>query len=216
LRQYKKAFFVFIKIIFMRKTTGFVILSVTLFCFVACKKDNNNSTSASVLAGTWTFMGMHATTSATAVDSGIGFSSKDITTSDYQTTANGGTMTISGNTMTGTGITYAANIIAFATQYQDDILIDTFSTSIPFSIPATNSSSTFEVIGKDSIHYTGTNIFGSAGSGAPAATGSKFSVSGNIMTLTSVVAKDTVSNIGTGETLTQHELATVVASLQKQ
>jgi hypothetical protein len=159
---------------------------------------------------------MHATTSATSLDSGNGFSSKDITTSDYQTTANGGTVTISGNNMTGTGITYAANIIAFATEYQDGILIDTFSTSIPFTVPATNSSSTFEVIGKDSIHYTGANIFGSAGSGAPAASGSKFSISGNILTLTSVVARDTLSNLGTGETLTQHETATVIATLQKQ
>jgi hypothetical protein len=31
-----------------------------------------------------------------------------------------------------------------------------------------------------------------------------------------VVAKDTVSNVGTGETLTQHEIATVIATLQKQ
>jgi hypothetical protein len=200
----------------MRKIMGFVVLLAFFFWLFACKKDNNSSAAASSLTGTWTFMGMHATTSATAVDSGIGFSSKDITTSDYQTTANGGTMTISGNTMTGAGITYTANIIAFASEYEDGVLIDTFSTSIPFSVPATNSSSTFEVIGKDSIHYTGTNIFGSAGSGTPASTGSKFSVSGNILTLTSVVAKDTVSNIGTGETLTQHETATVVATLQKQ
>ena len=200
----------------MRKIMGFVVLSAVFFWLFACKKDNNNNAAASSLSGTWTFTGMNAVTSATAVDSGIGFSDRDITTSDYQTTANGGTMTISGNTMTGTGITYAANIIAFTTEYEDNILIDTFSTSIPFTVPATNSSSPFEVIGKDSIHYTGTNIFGSAGSGAPAATGSKFTVSGNILTLTSVVTRDTVSNVGTGETLTQHETATVVATLQKQ
>ena len=195
---------------------GFIFLSAFFFWLFGCKKDNNSSASASVLAGTWAFTGMHATTSATSLDSGIGFSSKDITTSDYQTTANGGTVSISGNNMTGTGITYTANIVAFSTEYQDGILIDTFSTSIPFTVPATNSSSTFEVIGKDSIHYTGANIFGSAGSGAPAASGSKFSISGNILTLTSVVARDTVSAVGTGETLTQHETATVVATLQKQ
>ena len=200
----------------MRKIMGFVFLSAFFFWLFACKKDNNSSASASVLAGTWAFTGMHATTSATSLDSGNGFSSKDITTSDYQTTANGGTVTISGNNMTGTGITYAANIIAFSTEYQDGILIDTFSNSIPFTVPATNTSSTFEVIGKDSIHYTGANIFGSTGSGAPAASGSKFSVSGNILTLTSVVSRDTVSIVGTGETLTQHETATVISTLQKQ
>jgi hypothetical protein len=201
----------------MRNSVGLIILTAIFFCFIACKKDNNNtSTGASSLSGSWKFMGMHATTSATAVDNGGGFNSKIVTTSDYTTTANGGTVAISGNTMTGTGITYAANIIAFATEYEDDILLDTFSTSLPFTIPATNTSSEFEVIGKDSIHYTGSNPFGSGGSGTPAATGSKFSVSGNILTLTSYVVQDKAQDEGGGETLTQHETATVVTTLQKQ
>ena len=186
-------------------------------CFIACKKDNNNaSAGASSLTGSWKFMGMHATTSATAIDNGGGFNTKIVTTSDYTTTANGGTVAISGSTMTGTGITYAANIIAFATEYEDNILLDTFSTSLPFTIPATNTSSEFEVIGKDSIHYTGSNPFGSGGSGTPAATGSKFTVSGNILTLTSYVVQDKAQDEGGGETLTQHETATVVTTLQKQ
>jgi hypothetical protein len=83
-------------------------------------------------------------------------------------------------------------------------------------VPATNSSSEFDIIGKDSIHYTGTNIFGSGGSGTPAATGSKFSVAGNILTFTSSVVQDKVQDEGGGETLTQHETAIVVTTLQKQ
>jgi len=200
----------------MRNFVGIIFLSSIFFCFISCKKDNNSNTGSSGLTGNWAFTGMHASTSATAIDNGGGFNTKVVTTSDYKTTANGGTMAISGNTMTGTGITYAANIIAFATEYEDDILIDTFSTSIPFTVPATNSSSAFEIIGKDSIHYTGSNIFGSGGSGAPAATGAKFSVSGNILTLTSNVVQDKVQDEGGGETLTQHETATVVTTLQKQ
>ena len=200
----------------MRKSGGFIILSAIFFCLIACKKDNNTSTSTSNLSGSWKFMGMHASTSATAVDKGGGFNTKIVTTSDYTTTANGGTVAISANTMTGTGITYAANIIAFATEYEDDILLDTFSTSLPFTVPATNSSSEFEIIGKDSIHYTGSNLFGSGGSGTPAATGSKFTVSGNVLTLTSNVVQDKAQDEGGGETLSQHETATVVVTLQKQ
>ena len=201
----------------MRNFVGIVVLTACFSCFIACKKDNNNTgTGASSLSGSWKFMGMHATTSATALDNGGGFNSKIVTTSDYTTTANGGTVAISGNTMTGTGITYAANIVAFATEYEDGILLDTFSTSLPFTVPATNSSSEFEIIGKDSIHYTGSNPFGSDGSGTPAATGSKFSVSGNVLTLTSNVVQDKTQDEGGGETLTQHETATLVATLQKQ
>jgi hypothetical protein len=215
-RQYMRVYLVSIKILFMRKMTGFAILSVIFFCFIACKKDNNTSTSASSLSGSWKFTGMHATTSATAVDKGSGFNTKIVTTSDYHTTANGGTVSISDNTMAGTGITYSANIVAFATEYEDDIQLDTFSTTLPFTVPATNSTSEFEVIGKDSIHYTGSNIFGSGGSGTPAATGSKFSISGNILTITSSVVQDTSQDEGGGETLTQHETAIVVTTLQKQ
>ncbi|HEX3078890.1 MAG TPA: hypothetical protein VHQ04_00445, partial [Puia sp.] len=88
--------------------------------------------------------------------------------------------------------------------------------SIPFTVPATNTSSQFEIIGKDSIHFTGSNPFGSGGSGTPVATGSKFSVSGNILTLTSYVVQDKVQDEGGGVTLSQHETATVVTTLQKQ
>jgi len=200
----------------MRKSGGFLILSVIFFCFISCKKDNNSTTGASSLSGTWTFMGMHATTSATAVDNGSGFNTKIITTSDYNTTANAGTVAFSGTTMTGTGIAYSANIVAFATEFENDIQLDTFSTSIPFTVQPTNSSSDYEVIGKDSIHYTGSNIFGSGGSGTPAATGSKFSISGNILTITSSVVQDKSTDEGGGETLTQHETATVVTTLQKK
>jgi len=200
----------------MRKSGSFLFLSAIFFCFIACKKDNNSTSGAPSLSGTWTFVGMHATTSATAVDNGGGFNTKIITTSNYNTTANGGTIAISDNTMTGTGITYSANIVAFATEFENDIQLDTFSTTIPFTVPPTNSSSGFEVIGKDSIHYTGSNLFGSGGSGTPAATGSKFSVSGNVLTLTSNVVQDKVQDEGGGETLTQHETATVIVTLQKQ
>ncbi len=200
----------------MRKTAAFVIVLASLFPFISCKKDNNSPTESSALSGSWTFMGIHAITSATAVDKGGGFNTRVITTSDYTTTGNAGTVAISGNTMTGTGITYSSNIIMFATEYEDDILQDTFSTALPFTIPPTNSTSGFEVIGKDSIHYTGTSLLGSGGAGMPAATGAKFSVSGNMLTLTSYVVQDKAVDEGSGETVTQHETATVVSTLQKQ
>ncbi|HET7001196.1 MAG TPA: hypothetical protein VFI33_07805, partial [Puia sp.] len=58
----------------MRKSGGLIILFALVICFIACKKDNNASstTGASSLSGTWTFTGMHASTSATAVDNGGG------------------------------------------------------------------------------------------------------------------------------------------------
>jgi hypothetical protein len=56
---------------------------------------------------------------------------------------------------------------------------------------------------------------GSGGAGMPAASGSKFSLSGDILTLTSNVVQDKVFDT-LGVTITQHETATVVTTLRKQ
>jgi hypothetical protein len=190
-----------------------IIAATFLICFLACKKDNNNSSSVP-LAGTWAFNGIHAKTSSSATDVEGGIQYTTVTNSEYITTANGGTINISGNTMTGTGITYAANMNIFVTDYEGTTILDTFSTSMPYNVPATNSTSTFEVIGTDSIHYTSAGLPGSGGSGAPA-NGSKFSIEGDILTLTSNVVQDKVFDT-LGVSITQHETATVVTTLKKQ
>jgi hypothetical protein len=198
----------------MRKTATWTILSAIFICFIACSKENNN-TNTSALSGNWAFNGFHATTSSTAQDTEAGVVFKTVTISDYTTTSNAGTINISGNTMAGAGITYVANMNIFATDYEDGVITDTFSITVPFNIPPTSSSSTFEVIGTDSIHYTSTGIFGSGGSGTPAATGAKFSIAGDILTLTTNVAQDKVTDT-LGVTIYQHESAIVVTTLTKQ
>jgi hypothetical protein len=184
-----------------------------LICFLACKKDNNN-TASTALAGTWSFNGIHAKTSSSATDVEGGIQYTTVTTSEYTTTANAGTIRIAGNTMTGTGITYAANMNIFVTDYEGTNILDTFSTSMLYNVPPTNSTSTFEVIGADSIHYTSAGLPGSGGSGAPAS-GSKFSIEGDILTLTSNIVQDKVFDT-LGVAITQHETATVVTTLKKQ
>jgi len=190
-----------------------IIAAAALICFFSCKKDNNNL-ALHELAGTWSFYGIHARTSSSATDVEGGIQYTTITTSEYITTANAGTIRISGNTMTGTGITYAANMNIIVTDYEGTILTDSFSTSMPVNVPPTNSTSTFEVIGTDSIHYTSSGLPGSGGSGTPA-TGSKFSIEGDIMSLTSYVVQDKVFDT-LGVAITQHEEAFVVTTLKKQ
>ena len=198
----------------MCKTKSWILLAILTMVFVACKKDNN-SNGSSALSGTWTFNGFHATTysSAQDVESGIVF--KTVTTSDYTTVDNTGSVNISGNTMAGTGIGYTANMNLFVTDYQDNVIVDTFSTQLPITIPPTNSTSAFEVIGTDSIHYTSSGLIGSAGSGSPAANGAKFTIDTGVLTITSNVVVDKVIDT-LGTTITQHETATVITTLNKQ
>ena len=198
----------------MRVTATCVIWIIISICFVACSKENNKVNSSKI-AGNWSFNGIHANTFSSAMDVEGGIRYTTETTSEYTTSTNGGTVNISGNTMTGTGITYAAVMNIFVTDYEGTTIIDTFSTTSPFNISPTNSTSTFEIIGTDSIHYTSANELGSAGAGMPAANGSKFSLSGDILTLTSNVVQDKVFDT-LGVTITQHETATVVTTLRKQ
>lgn len=198
----------------MRTRTAWTFISMICIFFTACKKDNN-ATNSSSLSGDWAFQGFNAATSSTDIDNEGGEIFKTITTSNYTTGSNGGTVNISGNTMTGTGITYSANMLVFVSDYDDNVLDDTLSTYLPINIPATNSVSTFEVIGSDSIHYTSASMFGSGGNGSPASDGAKFSISGDILTLTSSVTLDkTIDTLG--ETIMQHETATVIATLQRK
>jgi hypothetical protein len=190
-----------------------IIAAAVLIGFFSCKKDNNNPAS-SELAGTWSFNGIHAKTSSSATDVQGGIQYTTVTTSEYITTANLGTVRISGNTMTGSNISYEANMNIFVIDYEDTNLVDSFSTSMPVNVPPTNSTSTFEVIGADSIHYTSSGLPGSGGSGI-AATASKFSIEGDIMTLTSHVVQDKVFDT-LGVVITQHDEAFVVTTLKKQ
>ena len=198
----------------MRVTATCVIWIIISICFVACSKDNNKVNSSKI-AGNWSFNGIHANTFSSAMDVEGGIRYTTETTSEYTTSLNGGTVNITGNTMTGTGITYAAEMNIFVTDYEGTTIIDTFSTTAPFNISPTNSTSTFEIIGTDSIHYTSANGLGSGGAGMLPANGSKFSISGDILTLTSNVVQDKIFDT-LGVTITQHETATVVNTLRKQ
>jgi hypothetical protein len=198
----------------MKKSACWGILSVFFVCLNSCSKDNNN-TGSSALNGSWTFNGFHAKTLSSAQDTEAGIVFKTVTTSDYTTTNNAGTVNISGTTMTGTGVAYSADLGIFVTDYEDGAITDTFSTSLPVTIPPTNSTTTFEVIGSDSIHFTSASLLGSAGNGSPASNGARFSVAGDLLTLTSNVIVDRVIDT-LGTVITQHETATVVTTLKKQ
>jgi hypothetical protein len=199
----------------MRKTASVAVQVVFFICFIGCSKDNN-STNASSLSGNWTFVGIKAQTSSTDTDNEAGEIFKTITTSSYTSISNGGTLGISGNTMTGTGITYTINDTSLVKDYDNNVLTDTFSYVFPpIKIPPTNSTSTFEVIGTDSIHYVSGSMLGSGGTSDPAASGARFSISGNLLTLTSNIVQDKIVDT-LGTTIMEHEEATVITTLQKQ
>ncbi len=198
----------------MKKYAGYCVLVSVFVCLNSCSKDNN-STGSTALNGSWSFNGFHAKTLSSAQDTEAGIVFKTVTTSDYTTTNNAGTVNFAGTTMTGTGVAYSADMGIFVTDYEDGAIVDTFSTDLPITIPSTNSTTTFEVIGSDSIHFTSASLLGSAGNGSPASNGAKFTVAGDLLTLTSNVIVDRIIDT-LGTVITQHETASVVTTLKKQ
>lgn len=198
----------------MKKSSSTTVWAFVLLFFCGCTKDNNISNpNTAELSGNWNFLGFQAETSSTATDDESGDIFTDVTTSAYTTIENGGTVNISGFTMTGNGITYGAVDTTLLMEYENNVFQDSMTTTLNFSIPPTNSVSTFELIGSDSIHFTSQGLI-ATGSG-PASTGAKYSISGNILTMTSNVVVDKIIDT-LGETIHQHETAKVVTTLQKQ
>ncbi len=71
----------------------------------------------------------------------------------------------------------------------------------------------FALIGSDSLHFTSQGLVPSGNT--LAATGAKFNISGDILTMTSNVVVDQIIDT-LGETLHQHETAKVITTLQRK
>src|ERR1700681_915904 len=187
---------------FMRKIIIRTLISACFLIFIACKKSSNNTNpTPSVLSGNWAFMGFNAKTTTTdQYTSGSVY--KSVTNAKYTTGANGGSISFSGNAITTTGITYSSVDTMFKTDYKDNVIVDTSTSTYPFNIPPTGSSTTYELIGTDSIHFTSANMIGFVAFRTPDPSGGIFSVSGNVLTLTTNTVQDKVID-SAGSTVNQ-------------
>lgn len=169
------------------------------------------------IIGNWKFIDFNAKTKVigTANDPVLG-NIKSITTSDYTTINNGGTLKVDATTMTATDLTYAVNSIAKALFYENNVLVD--SVEVPFSatMPSSSSTTTYKKIGADSI-YMNSGIFTNAASGGTTQTiggGTKIKFDGNKMTWISVYSNISTENIN-GTTVTRNNQATVTTTFQR-
>src|SRR5580704_1092946 len=173
----------------MRKRLLFLFAFTALLIIGACKKDSG-SNSGNPITGNWKFISVSSVTQA-IVQTSDGISAyKTITNSAYLSTNNSGTVTIAGNTMTANGVAYSITDTAYASDYQDNVLIDTFSQVFTFNFPASNSVSNYKLINSDSVYFTGQGIFSTPGATGSMPAGARLVLNGNILTMTSSVVKD--------------------------
>jgi hypothetical protein len=172
------------------RLTLLVLVSATIF---SCGKEQSIDTSTggtggtgsgSVL-GTWNFAGLTAKTTSDVTESDGTDVIKAVTTSDYTTTNNKGTITFATNTFNSTGVAYDLNTTAFVKFYTNGVLDDSLDFPFAFSLPATNSSGSYKLVGTDSLYFTGGFISIGLDSMATTPIGYKYTISGNKLTLTS-------------------------------
>src|ERR1700681_3706139 len=111
-----------LQIMLMRKRLLFLFSFTALLIMGACKKDSS-SNSGNAITGNWKFISVSAVTQAIVQTSDCVSAYKTITNSAYTSTNNTGTVTIASNTMTANGIAYNITDTAYASDYQDNVLI---------------------------------------------------------------------------------------------
>jgi hypothetical protein len=199
------------------------IFSVLLF---SCQKEadlqgistsgeTNAGAGAIDLAGTWKFINLHAKTTATN-EMLVGTDKlKTVTTSDYTTENNTGTVNFTTQGMNYDNFSYAVNTIARATTYENGALIDTFSLPIQVSIPAMKGQSTFTRVGNDSLYFQGGSSMLGGASQPTEPSGAKIKRELDKLYLLQKVAQ-TKTTTEQGQTVKLTQEAEIVTTFQKQ
>ncbi len=206
----------------------YLLLLVLSVCFFACQKelkddvtppgDNNNPStdSTNAIVGTWKFISIEGTSQSSAETALGNVKQKTLLFLNYLTTENGGTIVIDDSTMNCKGITYKVYSTIKTLTYKNDVLQD--STGVPYTniFPPKDSYSPYKMVSADSIVFRNSafsNISASRFNLSP--TGAKINLSGNILTFTEQLNKDSTQNIaGVNSYISQRGVA--VIKMQRQ
>jgi hypothetical protein len=197
---------------------------IPLFCTalvllaVSCKKSQDGGSNA--ISGNYNLVNIHAHTHSIVDESdGIG---DDLTTesvSDYISIDNGGGIDITGNTMSTVKFTYSVSTELLGAEYYNGVFQDSLSQPFDITIPPTSNSSTYKLIGTDSIYFP-SGFISSPSGGAPVqsvAVGGKYALSGNTLTMTITLPPQvSTENESGGITATLSSDAVETVTLQKQ
>jgi hypothetical protein len=193
-----------------------------IILLTACQKgiesfDNTGSTGTSPVSGTWNFISLTGNTQTTQdyISDDTDYSA--ITTSVYTSTNNTGSITFGDSDFTSNNIGYLVSAEFISSNYENGVLIDTVHLPFSISIDSSNAAGTYKLIGSDSIYFPAGGFVSYNGNEPSQAipSGGKFSISGNILTITQMINKDTTQVI-LGVPLHTVESGTFVVKLQKK
>ena len=198
----------------MKKLIAPTLLSIVIL-IASCTKEKDNINTASAIDGTYKFTSVSASTNSTLTDT---YGNNVVTTSDYTTINNGGTVVFNNGSLTATGLTYTVDAQAKTIYYEDGQILDSSSYPFTFTLPSSNSVGQYKIISSDSIYFPqggltapvdGSNSYqGTAGGG-------QYKLSGKILTITQQYLKDsTFTDSGDTYNMKQSAIASII--LEKQ
>lgn len=188
---------------------------IVLILIASCSKSKTGPSTQGPLGGNWNFVSLHVQSQTIAQASQGGESDSSVSTSNYTTIQNAGVIVFTADSMVATGLTYAVADSVTGMLYVNGILVTTSREPFNVSLPAMNNSSAYKLVGTDSLYFPGGGyLSGMSGTQATAASGSKFVITGNTMTITGQI-NQTSSSVVQGVTANQVEMGTYTVTLQK-
>jgi len=216
----------------MKKYCPFLFVLAVVLTLASCQKEihGNDVTSptggpapadtipntTNTEVGNWNFISLQGTLSQTAELTQAGQAIKGVSTSNFTSQNNAGTVKFDSVNMTATGITLTVNTTAKTLVYMNGSLFDSLQTPLNQNLPAQNATSGYKKIGTDSLYFqNGSFLDVLTGGLLPSApTGCKLAFSGNTMKMTIVYDTVTTQDYqGVPAKLTIH--AVFVVTLQK-
>jgi hypothetical protein len=164
-----------------------ILASLTTFLF-SCKKDDDNTPGPETgIQGSYDFIDMEANTFVSQATKDGDDTDSLVSTSNYRTTENKGTVTIDGTRFNTIGFSYKIATTIYGAYYLNGEFFDEMSSPIEQTIPASNGTSSYKLIGTDSIYFDKGFVSSPVlGENVPAIpSGSKFKWAGDTLILTS-------------------------------
>ena len=154
------------------KTLTYSLLVITLALFVtSCQKEisadtlgnsgngngngGNGGNNTNNIAGDYDYVGMLAHTVSTVTATQAGMTMKAVTTANYNTISNLGTVKITANQMISTGVGYSVDTTINSKTYIDGVLVDNSDVPFTFTSPPTSATSNYVRNSADSITMQG-------------------------------------------------------------
>lgn len=206
----------------MKAVKSALLLAVCASSLVACSNnDDVNNEVKNGLEGTYTFVAMKADTYADIsyvydTDAEIKKYST-ISTCTYQTTNNKGTVIIDATKFNSSKFAYSINATLYGKNYMNDVQSGYSNMPFVLDMPESSGSSSYQLIGTDSIYFSGGFVNSPAlgDSVASLPSGAKYKWEGDTLVISSaLILRDTV--VEDGATLYSDKRSAQIMRLKKQ